>query len=101
MLIPTAAQYATYTLPADPDEDDLQLLIKPYQAMIVAQFRAILDRTERSKYYPWLDTKINLITGEDLPSCTSALGSRPCQRLGARPRAGVDGQIRRLADTLR
>ena len=74
MLIPTAAQYATYTLPADPDEDDLQLLIKPYQAMIVAQFRAILYRTERSKYYPWLDTKINLITGEDLPSSHPLLG---------------------------
>ena len=49
-------------------------LVEPYQAMIVTQFRAILDRTERSEYYPWIDTKINLITGEELPPAHPLLG---------------------------
>ena len=74
MLTPITAQYATVTLPAAPTAGDLRRLIEPYQAMIVAQLRAILDRTERSEHYPWIDTKINLITGEDLPPAHPLLG---------------------------
>ena len=74
MPTPITAQYATVTLPDAPTASDLRRLIEPYQAMIVAQFRAILDRTERSEYYPWIDTKINLITGEDLPPAHPLLG---------------------------
>ena len=36
--------------------------------------RQSLDRTERSEHYPWIDTKINLITGEDLPPVHPLLG---------------------------
>ena len=57
-----------------PTASDLRSVIEPYQAMIVTQLRAILDRTERSEYYPWIDTKINLITGEDLPPAHPLLG---------------------------
>ena len=74
MLTPITAQYATVTLPDAPNANDLRRLIEPYQAMIVAQLRAILDRTERSECYPWIDTKINLITGEDLPPAHPLLG---------------------------
>ena len=74
MLTPITAKYATVTLPAAPTASELHRLIEPYQAMIVAQLRAILDRTERSEYYPWIDTKINLITGEDLPPVHPLLG---------------------------
>jgi mannose/cellobiose epimerase-like protein (N-acyl-D-glucosamine 2-epimerase family) len=74
MLTPITAQYAAIALPDAPTASDLHRLIEPYQAMIVAQLRAILDRTERSEYYPWIDTKINLITGEDLPRVHPLLG---------------------------
>ena len=74
MLTPIPAQYATVILPDQPTASDLVSVIEPYQAMIVTQLRAILDRTERSEYYPWIDTKINLITGEDLPPVHPLLG---------------------------
>jgi mannose/cellobiose epimerase-like protein (N-acyl-D-glucosamine 2-epimerase family) len=68
------ARYATVTLPVHPTASDLHSLVEPYWAMIVAQLRTILDRTERSEHYPWIDTKINLITGEDLPPTHPLLG---------------------------
>ena len=74
MLTPITAHYVTSTLPDAPTACDLCSLIEPYQAMIVTQLRAILDRTGRSEYYPWIDTKINLITGEDLPPVHPLLG---------------------------
>ena len=74
MLTPVTARYTTVTLPFHPSARDLHGLVEPYQAMIVAQLRAILDRTERSEHYPWIDTKINLITGEELPPAHPLLG---------------------------
>ena len=74
MLAPTAARYRAFILPAHPTKNDLHNLIEPYRAIIMAQFHAILDRTERSEYYPWLDTKINLITGEEMPRTHPLLG---------------------------
>jgi mannose/cellobiose epimerase-like protein (N-acyl-D-glucosamine 2-epimerase family) len=74
MPTPIAAQYATVTLPVPPTASDLHGLVEPYQAMIMAQFRAILDRTERSEHYPWIDTKIDTITGEELPPMHPLLG---------------------------
>ena len=74
MRTPITAQYTTVTLPDAPTPSDLRRLIEPYQAMIVAQLRTILDRTERSEYYPWIDTKINLTTGEELPPTHPLLG---------------------------
>jgi hypothetical protein len=74
MQNPLTAQYTALTLPDFPGANDLHRLTEPYQAMIVAQFRAILDRTERSEHYPWIDTKINLTSGEDLPPAHPLLG---------------------------
>lgn len=71
---PLTAHYSPVTLPLHPTPRDLDTLVEPYQAMIVAQFRAILERTERSEFYPWIDTKINLITGEELPARHPLLG---------------------------
>ncbi len=67
MTTPLDATYARILLPLQPSEADLKLLVEPYQAMIATQFRTILDRTEHSSAYPWLDTRINLVTGKDLP----------------------------------
>ena len=74
MLAPITARYASVALPPYPTLRDLQYLVEPYQAIIVTQFRAILDRTERSEHYPWIDTKINLVTGEELPTADPLLG---------------------------
>jgi hypothetical protein len=68
MLSPLTAQYRPVLLPAEPSADDLHVLLEPYQALIVTQFQTILARTELSSTYPWLDTKINLLTGEDYPA---------------------------------
>lgn len=74
MLPPTQARYSPVLLPPHPGPHDLQRLVDPYRAIIVTQLRAILDRTERSDFYPWIDTKINLLTGEDLPAHDPLLG---------------------------
>ncbi len=74
MFNPLTARYSANMLPDHPTGSDLPGLAEPYQAMILAQLRAVLDRTERSEHYPWIDTKINLITGEDSPSAHPLLG---------------------------
>jgi mannose/cellobiose epimerase-like protein (N-acyl-D-glucosamine 2-epimerase family) len=74
MLSPLTAQYAVVVLPDTPTASDLRRLVEPYRAMIVTQLRAIIDRTERSEHYPWIDTKINLTTGEELPPAHPLLG---------------------------
>jgi hypothetical protein len=74
MLTPVTAQYETVTLGLHPTTRDLRTLVEPYWAMILAQLRAVLDRTERSEHYPWVDTKFNLITGEELPPTHPLLG---------------------------
>jgi mannose/cellobiose epimerase-like protein (N-acyl-D-glucosamine 2-epimerase family) len=74
LLTPTAARYRALILPDHPTGNDLHNLVEPYRAIIMAQFHAVLDRTERSEYYPWIDTKINLITGEEMPFTHPLLG---------------------------
>ncbi len=74
MPVPASARYSAVYLPSTPSPDDLRLLAEPYRAIIVTQLRAILDRTERSEFYPWIDTKIDLLTGEDLPAHDPLLG---------------------------
>jgi hypothetical protein len=74
MFTPATALYESILLPINPAPESLRSLVEPYQALIVTQLRAILDRTERSKYYPWIDTKINLVTGEELPEADPLLG---------------------------
>jgi mannose/cellobiose epimerase-like protein (N-acyl-D-glucosamine 2-epimerase family) len=74
MSIPSTARFEAVLLPPDPAPGDLHKLTEPYQAIIATQLRAILDRTERSEYYPWIDTKINLLTGDELPARDPLLG---------------------------
>jgi mannose/cellobiose epimerase-like protein (N-acyl-D-glucosamine 2-epimerase family) len=74
ILSPLTAQYSAAVLPDTPTAGDLRRLVEPYQAIIVTQLRAVIDRTERSKHYPWIDTKINLTTGEELPPAHPLLG---------------------------
>jgi mannose/cellobiose epimerase-like protein (N-acyl-D-glucosamine 2-epimerase family) len=74
ILSPLTAQYSAVVLPDTPTASDLHRLVEPYQAMIVTQLRTIIDRTERSEHYPWIDTKINLTTGEELPPAHPLFG---------------------------
>ena len=74
MQTPLTAQYQPIPLPVQPDVSDFRALRKPYQAMIVAQFRAIVDRSEAGPLYPWLDTRLDLITGADLPPADPRFG---------------------------
>jgi hypothetical protein len=74
MLTPLTARYDAVLLPSDPVPGEVHKLVEPYEAIVVTQLRAILDRTERSEHYPWIDTKINLVTGEDLPARDPLLG---------------------------
>ena len=74
MQTPLTAQYQPIPLPVQPDISDFRALREPYTAMIVAQFRAILDRSEAGPLYPWIDTRLDLITGADLPPADPRFG---------------------------
>lgn len=74
MPTPADARYRAVVIPVPPAGAELSALVEPYQAMIVAQLRAIIDRTERSEYYPWIDTKIDLVTGGEMPRSHPLLG---------------------------
>jgi hypothetical protein len=75
MKTPLTAKYRTVLLPDQPSVADLLTLVEPYDAMITAQFRAIVDRTERSPLRPWLDSRIDLTSGRDLPTAAEATAS--------------------------
>ncbi len=68
---PLTAGYRPVHLPPEPTAGDFKQLIEPYRAIIATQLSAVLARTERRQVpggiYPWLDTKLDLITGEDFP----------------------------------
>ncbi len=76
---PLDASYRHVILPAAPTAGDFGKLIEPYRAIVVAQFSAILARAERhldrsDGLYPWLDTKLDLVTGQDFPADHPWLG---------------------------
>lgn len=74
MQTPLTAQYRPILLPVQPDISDFCAAREPYEAMIVAQFRAIVDRSEAGPLYPWIDTRIDLNTGADLPAADPRFG---------------------------
>jgi len=74
MQTPLTAQYQSISLPLQPDVPDFRAVREPYEAMIVAQFRAILDRSEAGPLYPWIDTRLDLNTGADLPPSEPRFG---------------------------
>ncbi len=47
--------------------NDLCAAIGDYEVMLVTILDAILERFERDPAYPFIDTKLNIITGEDFP----------------------------------
>tara|TARA_Y100000588_G_scaffold97414_1_gene105692 strand:+ start:23928 stop:25292 length:1365 start_codon:yes stop_codon:yes gene_type:complete len=58
--------YHSVELPLDPTVSDLRAAADDYEAIAVTMMEAILDRYERSDD-PFIDTKLNLISGADFP----------------------------------
>jgi hypothetical protein len=57
--------YKGMLLPDDPSREDLKAIVSDYEVMLVEVMREIADRYDRSPDYPFVDTKLDLITGED------------------------------------
>lgn len=59
--------YQGNLLPERPSPLDVRSVLPDYRAMLLAVMAAIADRYERAADYPFIDTKLDLITGEDFP----------------------------------
>ena len=57
--------YRGILLPECPAAADVKSVLPDYRAMLLAVMAAIADRCERTPGYPFIDTKLDLITGED------------------------------------
>ncbi len=57
--------YRGILLPERPVPDDVRSVLSDYRAMLLAVMAVIADRYERTPDYPFIDTKLDLITGED------------------------------------
>ena len=57
--------YTRYELPPTPTPADLKQVADDYRAIICGVIRSIVERYQRTPDYPFIDTKLNLITGED------------------------------------
>ncbi len=62
-----AEGYRGDLLPEEPGWEDLKRVAGDYRAMLVSVMSAIVDRYERTSDYPFMDTKLDLITGDDFP----------------------------------
>jgi mannose/cellobiose epimerase-like protein (N-acyl-D-glucosamine 2-epimerase family) len=55
--------YQALTIPAEPTTADLKAVLPDYTAMCITVMQAIVDRHDPA--YPFVNTKLNLITGQD------------------------------------
>src|SRR3569623_2201274 len=46
---------------------NLDALLHDYEVMLATIMRTLLDRHERDPQYPFIDTKLSIITGKDFP----------------------------------
>ena len=66
--------YAGVKLTPEPTPHELRAARSDYEAMLVSVLRLVLDRFDRTPGYPWIDTKLNIVTGEDFPPDDPARG---------------------------
>lgn len=59
--------YRGNLLPETPTFEQLQTIVPDYTAMLIAVMTTLADRYGRQPEYPFIDTKLDLITGEDFP----------------------------------
>lgn len=64
-MYPGSLSYQRTLLPSEPSVADLSAVARDYAAMLVSVMSAIVDRYERRPGYPYIDTKLDLITGAD------------------------------------
>ena len=57
--------YQGLLLPEEPGRNDIAGVTADYQAILVSVMSYILDRFERTPDYPWIDTKLSILSGED------------------------------------
>ncbi|MDP6777092.1 MAG: AGE family epimerase/isomerase [Candidatus Latescibacteria bacterium] len=60
--------YRGTLLPEEPGWEDLRRVVGDYRAMLMSVMAAMADRYDRAPDYPFIDTKLDLITGEDFPA---------------------------------
>ncbi|AQQ69900.1 hypothetical protein SMSP2_00234 [Limihaloglobus sulfuriphilus] len=58
-------RYYGITLGQKPSIEDYNAAAGDYKAIMLSNLLFIIERFERNKSYPWIDTKYNLITGSD------------------------------------
>ncbi|AQQ70516.1 hypothetical protein SMSP2_00868 [Limihaloglobus sulfuriphilus] len=54
-------------LPSNPSPPDLAAVRDDYKIIISRALEAVLDRYEDNDNYPWVDTKLDILTGRDFP----------------------------------
>ena len=62
------ADYRATTLPDAPDPAAVAGAVRDARVMVLSVLRMILDRHERRGDYPFIDTKLNVLRGGDLPA---------------------------------
>ena len=60
-----ASGYEGRVVSASPTPDEFLGIVADYRAMLLTVMQVIVERFERIADYPWIDTKLSLITGED------------------------------------
>ena len=64
----TESVYRGNLLPERPALADVRSVLPDFRAMLLAVMAAIADRYDRAPGYPFIDTKLDLITGKDFSS---------------------------------
>ena len=66
--------YKEIELPNAPHAEHLKAAASEYQAIAITTMREIAQRYQRTPEYPFIDTKLSLITGEDFPASDPVRG---------------------------
>ena len=61
-------RYQRIELPNAPRAEHLKAAASDYQAIAITTTREIVQRYQQTPNYPFIDTKLNLITGENFPA---------------------------------
>lgn len=67
--------YRSLLLPEQPSPADLAAIIPEYTEMLTSVMQVIAERYERNADYPYIDTKLDLITGADFDPADPVRGS--------------------------
>ena len=62
-----ATPYCGVLLPEEPTIEQVRTIVPDYTTMLLEAMAALADRFERRADYPFLDTKLDLLTGRDFP----------------------------------